>query len=194
MNIGKTLYVKTREEWRAWLAANHAREPEIWLIFYKKGSGQPRLPYEDAVEEALCFGWIDSILKRVDEDHYVQKFSPRQAKSAWSVPNKKRVAKMIREGRMTEAGLASVTYPNPEHEPQEDDKKQAAVVLPPDLKRAVRADPQARANLTKIAPGTLRMYVRIVEDAKKPETRARRISRVVEFIARNRRPDINERI
>ncbi|MGB8646888.1 MAG: YdeI/OmpD-associated family protein [Anaerolineae bacterium] len=192
MKIGKTIYCKTRDEWRAWLEENHATEPEIWLIYYKKGSDRPRVPYDEAVQEALCFGWIDSTVQRVNEAYYVQKFSPRRPGSAWSLSNKQRVAQMIKEGRMTAAGLARVTYPHPERMPRA--KSLPPPVVPPDLARAVTANPQAQENFARLTPATLRMYVNLIEDAKKPETRERRIKRVLEFIVRGRRPDINDRL
>ena len=108
MNDLKKIYVSTREDWRAWLEENHDREKEIWLIYYKKPSGKPRVAYDDAVEEALCFGWIDSTIRKLDEDRYMQKFTPRNPGSVWSELNKRRVEKMIREGRMTQAGLSKI--------------------------------------------------------------------------------------
>src|SRR5437763_14926169 len=108
MGQPKTLYVRTRDEWRAWLARHHQSETEIWLIYYKKHSGRPRIPYEDAVEEALCFGWIDSIVKAIDGETVAQKFTPRRDSSKWSALNRRRVRKLIQEGRMTEAGLAKI--------------------------------------------------------------------------------------
>src|SRR5207248_6123233 len=108
MEIGTTLYVKDRRQWRSWLARHHRTAPEIWLIYYKKHSGRPRIPYEDAVEEALCFGWIDSIVKAIDGETFAQKFTPRRDSSKWSALNRRRVRKLIQEGRMTEAGLAKI--------------------------------------------------------------------------------------
>lgn len=108
MKTTKKLYVKSRDEWRSWLQNNHAAEKEIWLIYYKKHTGKPRIPYDDAVEEALCFGWIDSIVKRIDDEKYIQKYTPRKDKSIWSELNKKRTEKMIKQGRMTEAGLIKI--------------------------------------------------------------------------------------
>src|SRR6516225_11121505 len=87
MRISNTLHVANRDEWRAWLAKHHASETEIWLIYYKKSSGQPRIPYDHAVEEALCFGWIDSIVKRIDDDQFAQKFTPRRDFTKWSAIN-----------------------------------------------------------------------------------------------------------
>ena len=106
MEIGTTLYVKDRRQWRAWLARHHKTAPEIWLIYYKKHSGRPRIPYSDAVEEALCYGWIDSITKPVDEDRWAQRFSPRRPSSRLSEMNRERVRRLIAARRMTKAGLA----------------------------------------------------------------------------------------
>ena len=106
MQITKTLYVIERDEWRAWLAKHHDTEKDIWLIYYKKQSGEPRIPYNDAVEEALCFGWIDSIVKGIDENKYAQRFSPRKNGSNWSEMNKVRMRRLIEQGRMTPAGLS----------------------------------------------------------------------------------------
>src|SRR5438876_2476731 len=108
METRKTLYVTSREEWRAWLTKHYQAETEVWLIYYKKHTGQPRISYDQAVEEALCFGWIDSIVKRMDDDKFAQKFTPRRDSTKWSALNKRRLRKLIREGRMTEAGLAKI--------------------------------------------------------------------------------------
>src|SRR5262249_13199943 len=118
MGISKTLYVTSREEWRTWLADHSESEAEVWLIYYKKHTGQPRIPYDHAVEEALCFGWIDSIVKRIDDETFAQKFTPRRDRTKWSALNKRRVRKLIREGRMTEAGLAKIDPAALGEEPQ----------------------------------------------------------------------------
>ena len=102
------IYIHDRTAWREWLGKNHSRKTGVWIVFFKKKTGKPSLPYEDAVEEALCFGWIDSLVKRVDEESYIQKFTPRKAASTWSASNKKRVQKMIRQGRMTPAGMLAI--------------------------------------------------------------------------------------
>src|SRR6266571_892670 len=104
MKLGKTFYAKNRREWRAWLAKHHRLAPEIWLIYYKKESGRPRIPYNDAVEEALCYGWIDSILKPIDARRYAQRFSPRRPTSRLSEMNRERVRRLIAAGRMTASG------------------------------------------------------------------------------------------
>ena len=110
MNIGKTFYAANRKQWRSWLAKNHRSEPEIWLIYYKKNSGKPRIPYNDAVEEALCYGWIDSILMPKDEISYLQRFSPRRKNSRLSEMNKERVRRLVKAKKMTRFGLDSIQH------------------------------------------------------------------------------------
>ena len=102
------LYVTNRKAWRAWLAKNHASEREIWLIYYKKHTGKPRIPYNDAVEEALCYGWIDSIVQKIDDARTAQRFSPRRAKSSLSETNKERVRRLLRAKKMTRIGLERI--------------------------------------------------------------------------------------
>src|SRR4030043_1595586 len=108
MEIGKTLYVKDRRSWRTWLARNHDKEKEIWLIYYRKETGKPRIPYNDAVEEALCYGWIDSTVKNIDTERFAQRFSPRKKSSSLSQANKERIIRLIATKKMTPAGLAAV--------------------------------------------------------------------------------------
>ena len=97
---------KSRKQWREWLAKNHAVTAEVWLVFYKKHTGRPCLSYDEAVEEALCFGWIDSLVKRLGEDRYARKFTPRVDSSKWSAANLERMKRLVESGRMTEIGLA----------------------------------------------------------------------------------------
>jgi uncharacterized protein YdeI (YjbR/CyaY-like superfamily) len=106
MEVGETLLVTTRDEWREWLAQHHRDYKEIWLVYYKKTSGKTGIGYEESVEEALCFGWIDGAIKGIDLETYAGRFTPRRAKSPWSDSNRERVARLLRDGRMTEAGLA----------------------------------------------------------------------------------------
>ena len=108
MNVGKTLYVTDRQKWRAWLAENYDKEKEIWLIYPKKASGKPRILYNDAVEEALCFGWIDSTAKRIDENSYAQRFSPRNPKSTYSESNKQRLRELVKEGMVIPSVKAAI--------------------------------------------------------------------------------------
>src|SRR5438552_8999911 len=108
MQITETLLVTTRQQWREWLIHHHADHKEIWLIYYKKSSDKTGISYEESVEEALCFGWIDGTTKGIDEETYAGRFTPRRPKSAWSTSNRTRVARLLQEGRMTEAGLATL--------------------------------------------------------------------------------------
>jgi uncharacterized protein YdeI (YjbR/CyaY-like superfamily) len=108
MEIGETLYVTTRDDFRKWLIKNHRTKKEIWLIQYKKATKKPSIDYVEAVEEALCFGWIDNTQKSIDAERYATRFSPRRPKSNWTETNKDRVRRLIAEGKMTEAGLVSL--------------------------------------------------------------------------------------
>ena len=137
MNVGKTLLCRTRAEWRAWLAKNHATAPDIWLIYYKKGSGKSAVAYADAVEEALCYGWIDSIAKGRDAQSWVQRFSPRRPKSVLSELNKERIRKMIRQRKMRAAGLRSVAH----HLEGPSRATPARFVFPQDILAILRKDP-----------------------------------------------------
>ncbi|HZE58164.1 MAG TPA: YdeI/OmpD-associated family protein [Chthoniobacterales bacterium] len=136
MEIGQKLRVTTRKAWRAWLEKNHARKKEIWLVYATKKSGKARVPYSDAVEEALCFGWIDGVMKSIDENYFAQRFSPRRsAKSQLSETNKERVRRMIRAGLMTPAGMEKIQG-----------RMSEEFVLPPDIVAALKRDPQTWKN------------------------------------------------
>lgn len=105
MIITQTYFAKDRQEWRSWLEKHYDKEKNIWLIIYKKHVEKSGVPYKDSVEEALCFGWIDSTTKRIDDEKYVQRFSPRKKISPWSAPNILLVKRLIADGKMTKAGL-----------------------------------------------------------------------------------------
>ena len=176
----KTLYVANRDEWRSWLAKNSEKETVIWLIFYKNSSGKRSVPYPDAVEEALCFGWIDSIIKRIDDEKYIQKFTPRKERSKWSVLNVTRVRRMISQGRMTEKGLALFRYaeangllPEPGTKPGKD------LVIPEFIADALSANIKAATYFNSLAPSHKRLYIFWIMDAKKEETRLRRLHEVI---------------
>lgn len=113
MEIGETIYVTTREEFREWLEKNHKTCKEIWLIQYKKFTNKPSIPYVDAVEEAICFGWIDGFEKGMDDQRFAKRFTPRKTKSMWTETNIERAEKMIEEGKMTEAGRVTLPWYKP---------------------------------------------------------------------------------
>ncbi|KYK36224.1 MAG: hypothetical protein AYK19_09065 [Theionarchaea archaeon DG-70-1] len=182
MKITKTLYVTNRDEWRAWLEKNHDTENEVWLIFYKKHTGKPSILYGDAVEEALCYGWIDSIVKRIDDKKYARKFTPRKNKSKWSELNKKRVRTLIKEGKMTETGLAKVDE-KVLNEKEEKSKKE--VTLPPEIEKVLAANEKVWENFTNLAPGYKQQYIGWVMGAKREETRKRRLKELMKVLEKN---------
>jgi uncharacterized protein YdeI (YjbR/CyaY-like superfamily) len=175
------LHLTTRESWRAWLAENHGHVTEIWLVYSKRHTGLPRVEYDDAVEEALCFGWIDSIVRSLDDDRYAQKFTPRKAKSKWSDLNRRRFAKMVAEGRMTAVGLAR--SPSPEEAPKASARDWDTV--PPYIEDALRENGAAWESFSRLAPSHRREYVGWIDSAKKEETRQRRLAEAVSRLERN---------
>lgn len=186
MNVTKTFVAKDRDAWRAWLEKNHTRAAEIWLIFFKGSKARRGVAYGEAVEEALCFGWIDSLIKRIDDEKYATKFSPRRPTSKWSASNKERVAKLMREGRMTEAGLATLTYTDHRDDYGRTPRRKAELlVAPEDLTRALSQNPKARDNFDKLAPSYRRSYIAWITAAKTQKTRDGRVKEAVELLSRN---------
>ena len=188
MEITETLYVTNRVDWRDWLQSNHQSKKEIWLIYYKKHTGKPRIPYDDAVEEALCFGWIDSIIKRVDDATFVQKFSPRKPRSLWSALNKDRVEKMIKAGLMTQAGLDKIEEAKNNGKWEEDYTSKKVVEIPSDLTIELSKDMVAHRNFLNFADSYKNMYINWINSAKKEETQQRRIKEVVLRASKNMKP------
>jgi uncharacterized protein YdeI (YjbR/CyaY-like superfamily) len=177
----ETVIAKDRAEWRRWLAKNFARREEIWLVFYKKASGKPAVSYDHAVEEALCFGWIDGMKKKLDEECYAFRFTPRKSNSQWSKSNLQRVERLIAEGKMNSAGLqaynsgyAREVAPMPAE-------------MPKVLEEMFRKQRAAWANYEKFPPGYRRVTAGWVASAKKEETRIKRLEKLMEFSARNQR-------
>jgi uncharacterized protein YdeI (YjbR/CyaY-like superfamily) len=184
----KTLHVVEREEWRAWLQANGGKEKEIWLVFYKKHTGKARLAYDDAVEEALCFGWIDSIIKRLNQETYAQKFTPRRRGSKWSALNVARAKKMIATGAMTPAGLALVDPARLRPRPAPRlSSLSANEPIPSYIRTGLDADEKARLFFEGLAPSYRRLYVRWVDSAKKEETKQRRLGEMLATLRAKRK-------
>ena len=191
MDIAGQLYLTNRADWRTWLEQNHHTEKEVWLIHYKKHTGEPCLPYEDAVEEALCFGWIDGLLRRIDDEKYILRYSPRRKKSVWSDLNKQRVEKLIEQGRMTGAGLAKVRQAKENGEWDKAMSRDEDPPVPSDLERALAANMNARTNFYNFAPSYQKQYIWWITNAKKTETRARRIEETVRRSGQNKKPGID---
>jgi uncharacterized protein YdeI (YjbR/CyaY-like superfamily) len=183
MKITQTFTPADRTSWRDWLAENGNRSSEIWLVYYKSGTGKSGISYTDSLEEALCFGWVDSIIQKVDEEKYARKFTPRKAGSKWSELNKHLVAKLIREGRMTQAGLARVEFPLSEASPSR--PKRPELLLPDWMKDGLMSSPLAWENYTRLPPSHRRNYILWITDAKKEETRQRRIQEAIRRLEKN---------
>ena len=177
------LDVRDGEEWRAWLEAHHAVSPGIWLIFHKRHTGRETVSYEAAVCQALCFGWIDSLVKRLDDDRYIRKFTPRKPRSNWSATNRRRWLGLRSEGLLAAAGLATapadlIPPPGP-----------APIVpeLPEYIAAAFRAEPQAWRFFRALAPTHRRRFVTWIHTAKRPATRQRRIRESIALLASGRK-------
>ena len=178
---------KNRNEWRNWLKENHAVAKGIWLIYYKKHTGKPTVYYNDAVEEALCYGWIDSIVKRIDNERYMQKFTHRNPKSSWSEINKQRVEKMITKGKMTEAGMRLVKIAKQNGKWNEVIKSQLNYTLSEDLLEILKKDKTAFATYEKLPPSHKKEYVGWIMSAKKEETRVWRIKKMIVMLKKGQR-------
>jgi uncharacterized protein YdeI (YjbR/CyaY-like superfamily) len=177
----KLLYCETRTEWRSWLEKNYAGIAEIWLVYFKKGTGKASVSYEEAVQEALCFGWIDGMEKGLDSERYSQRFTPRKPQSNWSESNIARVKRLIAEGKMTSVGLAAFEG----HESRRVEPRPTA--LPQSLEREFRKNAAAWQNFQKFPPGYRRMTIGWVASAKKDETQRKRLAKLIAFSAKSKR-------
>jgi uncharacterized protein YdeI (YjbR/CyaY-like superfamily) len=176
-----------RARWRAWLIANHAASDGVHLVSWRKPSGRTSVPYEEAVEEALCVGWIDSVGGKLDDDRALQWFSPRRSRSGWARSNKERVERLIAAGQMLPAGLAAI----------EEAKRNGTwsmlddvenLVVPPDLAAALDAHPAARKHWDGFSRSPRRAILEWIAQAKRPATRAKRIAEAVDNAERGEKP------
>lgn len=178
-------YAADRSEWREWLSRHH-EEREVWLIYFKKATGMTSIVYGEAVEEALCFGWIDGIRKRIDEQRFMQRFTPRQNRSTWSVYNCNLAEELIRKGLMTEVGLAKI----------EAAKKQGLYGVDRDVGleepshafvKALESSPEAKKNFLELPPSQRRRYCGWINTAKREDTKNRQIEKAVSMLMQNQR-------
>ena len=178
-----TLDLRTAAGWRSWLRTNHASKG-IWLVFYNKSSGEPSISYEDALDEALAFGWIDSIIRKLDDQKYARKFTPRSfSKSNWSESNVERAKQLIKEGRKTKWGLEAIerrVVPKPLPKPNLE-------TIPKDLQDALEENEVALRNFASFAPSHRRRYLMWISSARRPETRKKRVEEAVSLIEQNTR-------
>ena len=177
----KKLFI-TRKEWRNWLEKNHNKETEIWLIFYKVKVKKSSIKYEDAVEEALCFGWIDSTVKRIDNEKHMQRYTPRKAKSNWAASNKTRVKKLIKKGLMTEYGLDSIKIAKQNGSWNKLDNIETRLEVPELLKDAFKTNNKAKELYEKLAPSRKKQIIWWIESAKRIETREKRIKDTLDML------------
>jgi uncharacterized protein YdeI (YjbR/CyaY-like superfamily) len=175
-----------RATWRAWLEANHAIAKGVWLVTWRSRSGRASLAYDAAVEEALCFGWVDGVGGRIDADRGKQYFAPRKPRSPWAATNKARVERLIDEGRMAPAGLAAIARAKANGSWELLDPVERLEV-PDDLVAALEAVPPAALNFAAFSPSARKMQLTWVALAMRPETRAARIAAIAEAAARNER-------
>jgi uncharacterized protein YdeI (YjbR/CyaY-like superfamily) len=182
MEITQTLYVDNRDAWRAWLAEHYRTAKEIWLVYPRKATGRPRIAYNDAVEEALCFGWIDSTQKTLDDDHTAQRFTPRRAGSGYSQPNKERLARLLAQGKVA----ADVRAKLP-------DVSVDGFQAPPDILAALQANPRAWENFQRYSPSYQRIRIAFVEDARerRPEDFRKRLENLVRMSEKDRQYGVN---
>jgi len=176
------LQFEQREDWRSWLERHHAEVTEVWLVFPKKHTGRATVSYEDAVEEALCFGWIDSLIKRIDDDRYARKFTPRTNTRRWSASNLRRMERLKAAGLMTPAGLAKIAPDvRAEAPPAGTDGEPPAFV-----REALAANAAAGAFFAGLAPSHRRRIVGWICAAKREGTRRRRLAEALDLLARGR--------
>jgi uncharacterized protein YdeI (YjbR/CyaY-like superfamily) len=182
------LTFETREDFRFWLEINHTQKDGIWLVYFKKNSKMPSISYAEAVEEALCFGWIDSKVQTIDQQRYRQVFTPRNPRSVWSELNKQRVEKMISEGKMTPAGMKLIEIAKKNGQWDKAYRAKDMPEMPEDFKSALMQDPAAWENYINFTASYRATYIYYVNQAKRPETRKNRIDKVVDLCARNIKP------
>jgi len=176
VKIGKTVYFADRKMWRAWLAENYDKEKEIWLVYPKKASGKPRILYNDAVEEALCFGWIDSTAKRVDENSYAQRFTPRNPKSPYSEANKQRLRDLVKQGLVIPSVKAAIK-----------DILHEEFVVSADILDALKANKVAWENFQKFSLQYQRIRVAYVEGARdRPDEFSKRLNNLIKMTEKNK--------
>jgi uncharacterized protein YdeI (YjbR/CyaY-like superfamily) len=174
----KTLEVGSRQEWRKWLSDNYDSQSEIWLVFRKQHTGVTSLSYIDAIEEALCFGWIDSLVKRLDGARYARKFTPRKADSKWSTINRRRYADLKSRGLLAARGLERAPTSRSGDAP-----RPSATAIPSYIEERLKADLRAWQYFEQLAPSYRRAYIGWIESAKREETREKRLREALSLLA-----------
>ena len=189
MDPDRALAFADAREWRDWLERNHADAPEAWLVYWKRHTGRASITWAEAVEEALCFGWIDGQVRRLDDDRYMQRWTPRRPTSRWSRVNTRAVERLTAEGRMAPAGLEAVRVGKERGEWDRAYTPTKRVPVPADLRAAIAADPEAKARWARTPIRRCNTVVGLVEAAVDGAERERVIARVVARLRARERPD-----
>ena len=184
----KTFYAKNTKEWREWLRKNHKKESSIYLIKYRKHTNKPSLTSKEAMVEAICFGWIDTTVNRLDEERYVQCFVRRKKNAGWSKNTLSYAKRLIKERKMTKAGLEA--YERGLKKGPFDHNLPKNPETPEDLKKALEGNKKAKEFFSNLAPSYRRVYIYHIEKAKRPETRKKRILEVVERSSLHKKPGV----
>lgn len=190
----KPTFFPTPADFRRWLEQNHESKTELWVGFHKKGSGRPSMTWPESVDEALCFGWIDGIRKRLDAESYVNRFTPRKAGSNWSAINTRRAKELIRTGRMQPAGLRAFKARDPAKSGVYSFEQRNAARLTPEAERRFRANKRAWQFFESQPPGYRRTALWWVVSAKQEATRTRRLGTLIEDSAAGRRIGLLRRV
>ena len=180
----ETLDVETTADWRSWLDKHHLTRSEVWLVFHRQSSGVPSISYDEALDEALAYGWIDSLIRKLDDEKYVRKFTPRKPWSIWSSLNISHVNRLKKEGRMTRWGLEAFAKRTGEISQMEKINAQG-IKIPNDLTEALKKNKTAWNNFRKFTPSYKKRYLIWISGAKRPKTRKKRIDEAVVMISRN---------
>lgn len=180
-------YPANQQEWRQWLAQNHASKQAVWVVMYKKAANKPSISWSDAVDEALCFGWIDSVKRSVDSESAVQFFSKRKPASGWSKINKAKVDRLIEAGLMTEAGLACINIAKQNGSWTILDEVEE-LTMPPDLAEALKAHPGAESYFFGLSRSVRKAMLQWLVLAKRPETRQNRINEISQLASLQQKP------
>jgi uncharacterized protein YdeI (YjbR/CyaY-like superfamily) len=181
------LSVSDRKQWRDWLSEHHAGAKEVWLVYYKKHTGKASVSYIDSVKEALCFGWIDGLKKRIDDERYTHRFTPRKAGSKWSPQNISLAKELIETGLMMRAGLMAFNQRVAYDEEQLKALRATEIALTAETENALQANQKAWDNFNQLTPGYRKQYVAWLQSAKKPETRQRRLNELISCLEKNRK-------
>lgn len=183
----KTVYASDRNQWRKWLEKNHHTSLGVWLVYYKIKSGEPSIRYSEAVKEALCFGWIDSKVNSLDEKRYQQIFTPRKPKSVWSKLNKQYIEELIAEGLMTEAGFEKIALAKQNGSWHKLDAIEQ-LIIPADLKQVLAANENAYKYFESLSNTSKKNILYWIDNAKRPETRLKRIEQTISSAIENKNP------